>query len=300
MTRRDILRVFGPDGVSGLEPWSVDEVAFARGSYTDDTQMMLATARACLDAASAWRQTGILDVEGAAYGRYLEWYQTQDDPDARRRPGVTCLTALGSGDQGCMDDPINDRKGSGGIMRVTPIGVAFAPERAFEIAAEVAAVTHGHPAGFLSAGVFADVLSRAARGQGLPDAVADARETLLGFEDVDETLDALDRAVELYISDIHPVEGVQHLGEGWVAEEALAIAVFCALSYPEDWERGTLAAVNITGDSDTTGCLTGALLGASLGESALPLAWLDELEDAAEIAQLAGDVWNEFVGRAVG
>jgi ADP-ribosylglycohydrolase len=221
---------------------------------------------------------------------------TQDDPEQRRRPGITCLTALESGECGCMDEPVNDRKGSGGIMRVTPVGLAFEPERAFEAAAEVAAVTHGHPTGFLSAGVFADVLSRSSRGREVPDAVSEAREHLLGYDDLDETLDALDQAVELYISGVHPVEAIQQMGEGWIAEEALAIALFCAMSYPQDWVLATLAAVNITGDSDTTGCLTGALLGASLGESALPLEWIDDLEDEALIAQLAEDVWAEFVG----
>ena len=180
---------------------------------------------------------------------------------------------------------------------MTPVGIAFEPERAFEIGAEVAAVTHGHPTGFLSAGAFADVLSRAARGLSIQESAAETREYLLGYDDIDESLEAFDHAVELYISGVHPVEAIQQLGEGWVAEEALAIALFCAMSYPEDWVAGVLAAVNITGDSDTTGCLTGALLGARLGESVIPIEWLDELEDASSIAQLAEDVWAEFVGR---
>ncbi len=297
MSRREILATFGLDGLAKPEPWTADGAALAAGSYTDDTQMMIATARACLDAAVAWRSSGILDVGGAAHERYLEWLQTQDDPQQRRRPGTTCLSALRSGEVGCVDDPINDRKGSGGIMRVTAVGIAFGPERAFEIGAEVAAVTHGHATGFLSAGVFADVLSRTARGLSVQESIAETREYLLGYDDIDESLDAVDHAVELYIAGAHPVEAIQQLGEGWIAEEALAIALFCAMSYPEDWVGGVLAAVNITGDSDTTGCLAGALLGARLGESAIPIEWLDELEDASSIAQLAEDVWAEFVGR---
>ena len=115
MSRREILETFGLDGLTKPEPWTADGLALARGSYTDDTQMMIATGRACLDAAAAWRSSGILDVGGAAHERYLAWLQTQGDPEQRRRPGATCLNALQSGEVGCVDDPINDRKGSGGI-----------------------------------------------------------------------------------------------------------------------------------------------------------------------------------------
>jgi ADP-ribosylglycohydrolase len=160
MTRRQIMDRFGPDGVVGLEPWETDEANFTRGSFTDDTQMMLATGLALLDAALVWRRTGILDVADSAHLRYLEWLETQTDLRHRRGPGATCLAALESGESGSIDDSINGSKGSGGIMRVTPMGIALEPERALEAAAEVAAVTHGHPTGYLCAGAFADILSR--------------------------------------------------------------------------------------------------------------------------------------------
>jgi ADP-ribosylglycohydrolase len=289
-TRSEIIKAFGPDGVRGLEPWD----GRPRGAFTDDTQMMLATARGLLDATQAWRTGGVDDVSSAIHARYLEWYGTQADPVMARRPGNTCLTALASGVPGGTFEPINDSKGSGGIMRVAPVGLAYAPERAFEVGMETAALTHGHPTGYLAAGFFADVVARVARGTGLAGAVAETREIAAGYDDVDETLDAADRAVELYISDVHPTEGVPLIGQGWIAEEALGIALFCALSYPQAWEEGVLAAVNITGDSDTTGCLVGALLGAALGYGALPPAWLEDLEDREIIEQLAEELRRTY------
>jgi len=294
MSRLQIIREVGPDGVRGFLPWTTSACSFPPGSYTDDTQMMFATATALLDSLAEWRASGIDTKVDCAYERYLAWRGSQDEPGQARRPGQTCLASLRSGRMGTIDDPINDRKGSGGIMRVAPIGLAAEPERAFEIAAEVAAITHGHPSGYVAAGFYADVIARLLRGSPVPEAVAEARELLLGWEGYEETLDAVDLAVELYISDVHPVEAIRMIGEGWIAEEALGIALLCAMSYPEDWEEGTLAAVNITGDSDTTGALTGALLGVHLGVKEIPAALVRNIEDSGAIHDVADKLFDAF------
>jgi len=74
----------------------------------------------------------------------------------RRTPGNTCLSALRSATHqnfGTIDDHINNSKGCGGVMRVAPAGLMFhdSPEYAFRVAADCAAITHGHPSGYLSA-----------------------------------------------------------------------------------------------------------------------------------------------------
>jgi ADP-ribosylglycohydrolase len=76
------------------------------------------------------------------------------------------------------------------------------------------------------------------------------------------------------------------LGEGWTAEEALALAIYCSLEASE----GVLLAVNHSGDSDSTGSMTGNLLGAHLGSGGLPKLWLHELEMREEIERLSQDL----------
>lgn len=290
-----IVERYGPHGLRTLEPWD----GRPAGSYTDDTQLMLATARALLDAAELWEREQSADPAQLAWAHYTAWCETQNDSFHARRPGQTCLDSIRSGHPGDTFDPINDRKGAGGIMRVAPVGLLLEPDRAFEVAVDLAALTHGHPSGYLAAGVYADIVARIVRGAGTAQAVAGAREQLLGWEDdAVETLDALDLAVELFMSDAHPGEAIALIGEGWVAEEALGIAVYCALSYPEDWTEGVLAAVNITGDSDTTGCLTGALLGTALGQHAIPGAWLDRLEGSGELVGAARALWQARTGHS--
>ena len=63
-----------------------------------------------------------------------------------------------------------------------------------------------------------------------------------------------------------------------MAEETLAIAVYCALKYENDFDRALIAAVNHGGDSDSTGAVTGNILGARLGARAIPEKYLDRLE----------------------
>jgi ADP-ribosylglycohydrolase len=88
------------------------------------------------------------------------------------------------------------------------------------------------------------------------------------------------------------------LGGGWVGEQALAIAVCCALT-AEDFAEGVLRAVNHSGDSDSTGAICGNLLGAQLGEEAIPAAWLAELELREAIARLADDLFACGTGARV-
>ncbi len=93
-------------------------------------------------------------------------------------------------------------------------------------------------------------------------------------------------------------EAVESLGGGWVAEEALAIAVFCALK-AQDFAHGVLLAVNHSGDSDSTGAIAGNILGTLLGFEALPEALLSPLEQRAEIDQVARDLAS-VSGGAIG
>ncbi len=72
------------------------------------------------------------------------------------------------------------------------------------------------------------------------------------------------------------------------ASHALAVAVYCAL-VAEDVAHGLRLAVNHGGDSAAAGTLCGALLGALHGETALPPAWLAELEGRATLLELCDD-----------
>src|SRR5690606_6942331 len=90
-------------------------------------------------------------------------------------------------------------------------------------------------------------------------------------------------------------ETLATLGEGWVAEEALAIALYALLAAP-DFTSGILLAVNHDGDSDSTGAMAGNLLGARHGVDNIPRRWLSAVELGSTVAAMADDLatWPDW------
>ena len=278
MRYSDIARHFGGAGVRDLS--NGDQIS-------DDTQMSLFTAEGLLNAHRSGRS-----AVKSVYRSYLRWYYTQCGvrmPGAKyeggllreaaifasRAPGTTCLSSLSSGKMGTLANPINHSRGCGGVMRVAPCAVF---PQAFDLGCRIAAITHGHPGGYISAGALAELLQKLYYGQSLPDAVNDLIIELDEIEDADSTRDALQHAVDLAAEGRPCAPSVRELGEGWVGEEALAIGVYCALSFPTDFAQSLRLAVNHDGDSDSTGSICGNIMGMLLGAGAIPMEWRDGVE----------------------
>ncbi len=285
MTLDQIKSRFGPRGLT--QP---------AGSlqYTDDTQMSLATAVGCLQAWVRYSNKAICHPPSIIYPHYIDWLKTQDDPKQRRAPGNTCLAALRSGKMGTIKEPINNSKGCGGVMRTAPVGLALLPgdeHGAFHIGAETAALTHGHPSGYLTAGFLAEMIALLVRGSTLEEALDASTTRLVRYDGHAETLAKVEQAKRLAASAQDVEHSIAELGAGWVGEEALAIAIYCALKFPDDWAQGVLAAVNHSGDSDSTGSICGAILGTRLGLRAIPGEWVRDVENAAYIMKVADDLY---------
>lgn len=102
----------------------------------------------------------------------------------------------------------------------------------------------------------------------------------------------MNKAVKLAGKNINDLDAIYELGEGWVAEETLAIAVYCALKYENDFEKAIITSVNHNGDSDSTGAVTGNIIGAYLGMNAIPEKFLTNLELKDVISEIAADLYN--------
>src|ERR1017187_5528696 len=119
---------------------------------------------------------------------------------ARRAPGNTCMSALGAGGRGSISHPINDSKGCGGVMRVAPIGLiskGIKPEQTFQLAAEAAACTHGHPSGYLSAGAMAAMVRFLAEGADLRSAADQSLAILRSYARHGGSEAAIEKAIAL-------------------------------------------------------------------------------------------------------
>lgn len=311
MNWTEIQRVFGPDGLSDYAP------AYGRiGAITDDTQMTLFTAEGLLRAYVRGSSRGICNPQGVMANAYLRWLRTQSEtgereranigadgwllglPElhSRRAPGNTCLQALHEYQSERSIRAINNSKGCGGVMRVAPVGMFHWSlhggkrlAETFQQAADFAEITHGHPSGYLPAGFLAVVVQLLLDGQSLVAAIAAAKAELQKHSFHEETLWAIEYAEQLASNGVAPQDAISQLGEGWVAEEALAISLYCAHT-ATSVRHGLLMAVNHSGDSDSTGSITGNLMGAQLGVESIPQSWLDSLELSSEIAEIAEDL----------
>lgn len=310
MSRDEIVRRFGSGGITEYVS-AYDRI----GAITDDTQMTLFTAEGLLRAWVRGCLKGVSTYSGVTAHAYLRWLLTQGLKPAervmtetdemgwlfrqpelhhRRAPGNTCLSALLE-TRSLGKPAINSSKGCGGVMRVAPVGLFGAQSmsgmQVFDLGVELAALTHGHPTGSLTGGCLAAMVHALVQGQNLQGALDIAKQILAGKAQHEETLHALETAERLATSALPRDVAIAELGEGWVAEEALAISVYCAL-VAKDFRDGIILAVNHDGDSDSTGSITGNLLGTMLGVSVIPSRWLDGLELRSVIAELAGDLYR--------
>ena len=316
MFEEDIFRRFGENGIT--EFVLHNDVA----EISDDTQMTLFTATGLLVGTTRGMNRGIMaNYEDYVRYSYKDWYRTQTEPYPlsgrchswlvnvpqlfqRRAPGNTCMSALESDEIGSVARRINRSKGCGGVMRVAPVGLYACDSNmsiicSDRLGAEVAAITHGHGLGWLPAAALVHIIRRLAENENetIYDAVKDSIDMLLKeyieSEYLQVLLSLMQKAIELSSEDCDDLDAIHLLGKGWVAEETLAIAIYCALKYPKDLEKALIAAVNHGGDSDSTGAITGNILGAALGESAIPDKFLEKLELRKVIREIADDLFAD-------
>lgn len=261
---------------------------------------------------------------------YEEWYETQNgvrnyydlhtcwirdikELNVCRSPGSTCLSALYD-----VKNVNNDSKGCGGIMRVAPValflwaeneriikyhGTPFTIKVIDKHAGDSAAITHKHPLGYISAALFVDVLYHLLDTQGpvtvdmVCDYVSSALSRLTNIYTSKEEAKAFgelwyvsNQAINLAKKDVEDSEAIRLLGEGWVAEETWAIALYCTLKHLDSFEDAVVASVNHDGDSDSTGAVCGNLMGVVVGYEGIPEKYKTNIEMKDVILAIANDM----------
>lgn len=311
-----IEKQYGPDGIQDYELY------MGQARISDDTQMTLFTGEGLI----LWQEYGRkFTPQHYIWLAYKDWYNMQRDnfhpkekftwlwkvPEmaASRAPGITCLNALSQNEGGSVADPINNSKGCGGVMRVAPVGAFLNRNPEMEdqievvnrVAAEAAALTHGHPFGYLSGAAFAHIVNRllyggCTYGDTLEDIVRESMSALEEYFDDNgfarKMADLMEKAIVFSHNDKSDLENLKELGEGWVGEEALIVAVYCALKYQDDFSKALTVSVNHSGDSDSTGAILGNILGAKIGYEAIPDKWKENLECHDAILKVAERMWK--------
>ncbi|HEY1486647.1 MAG TPA: ADP-ribosylglycohydrolase family protein [Micromonosporaceae bacterium] len=302
-TVAEITSAYGPAGPHDLPVPAL---------VTDDTQMALAVADGLLVALRRGPLTAAT-FEPPVRDRFLQWWRS---PDNNRAPGMTCLDACATmaGGVGWRDASVIGSKGCGANMRVTPI--ALPPdltdgERAGAAQLQ-AAMTHGHPTALAASELTMWAVRWALDGLPLAELPRRLRDRCISQRTIyrsewlgtlseraqqepadfiargwDECLAVLDR---LDLALAHPNRAADPClatGAGWVAEEALATALHCALLYPDEPVKALSRAARTSGDSDSIAALAGAIIGAAHGVTGWPAEWPERIEYADELARIA-------------
>lgn len=301
MSLDEIRGKYGPGGIRYYE--LVDGEAL----FSDDTQMLLFT----LEGICMWEEIrksnpGV-KLRNCLYSAYHDWIFTQENPGSRkeqhkvhtklylnpkmhcrRGPGFTCIRALRSNKKGSLLTPCNDSKGNGGVMRVAPVGFSlprssWALKDVILMGAESAALTHGHPLGYISSGLMVALINECVYGSSasLKQAIllsVDATAEVFGsYPDTAELRRLIHAAIALSETQTDDVEAIAQLGHSACAESTMAIAVYCALKYSESFDDAIIAAVNFNGDSDTVAAVAGNILGAWHGIGFIDEKWISPL-----------------------
>lgn len=223
---------------------------------------------------------------------HYTWLRDLPELAHRRAPGITCLNACES--LLAHRDVENNSKGCGGIMRVAPMGLFDASFKESggsgfyyktvylaEAGAHIARVTHLHPLGYLPAALMTLLLSRIVPltpdevKESIIDIINGGLDVMMNMYGNDyakykEYLRTLTlKAVNLAHSNISDIQAIMQLGEGWTAEEAWAISLYCVIRHIDNMKEAIIAAVNHDGDSDSTGSITGNIMGAIYGYEAI-------------------------------
>ena len=315
-------------GKGGIQEYLLDPTS-GKALISDDTQMSLFTANGILVGETRGRMRGIQGPlrsyvaiayqdwlktqEGAYFGtskrgqnsRSATWLMDIPELYSQRAPGRTCISELVKlqDNNYCSSDYVsekrNNSKGCGGVMRVAPLGLHYNNIDLNTLdmeGAQLAAITHSHPLGYMPAAILVHIVNRAVYAPEMPlaEIVAEARDTATDiFKDEDyinDLDDLVNLAIDLSENEDSDINNIHMLGEGWTAEETLAIAIYCSLKYQNDFSAGIIASVNHRGDSDSTGAVTGNILGAVNGYSAIDEKWKTDLELADIIIEMAEDL----------
>jgi ADP-ribosylglycohydrolase len=304
---KEICDRFGPNGPQ--------EIAGNPARVTDDTQMTLAVGQALVEAGAA--NLTVASLEPALRRTFVEWLHS---PDNNRAPGMTCLQACEYLETGLPWQQATrpNSKGCGANMRVVPVGLLPVddPTRA-AVAQFQAALTHGHPTALAASDLTAAAITYLVKG-GEPQQLStqlrnyaltqrlvyhadwlgslwqrpgiDTPEEFIrcGWDECLAVLDRLDAALVNPNRDIDPCLAI---GEGWVAEEALATGLLCFLLFPKEPLAALRRAALTAGDSDSIACFAGAFAGAYLGMAAWPEDWVIRIEYRDQLAAL-GQLWD--------
>lgn len=316
MGMNSIFLSYGKDGITDL--------SLTDREFTDDTQMSVALAEGLLDAHKAAAidpngPAGLMDSPGWVMPyvarRFVDWAFSKEN---NRSPGSSCMGGCRTLRTGVPwhESGVPGALGCGSVMRVAPIGLLYSDEDSIKKIAEASAITtHASEPAARSAHLGALAIRMALDGRSAEDIVYLLIEEMLSL--VTPETQKLHTLLVQVLGSVHATTegqakpwmvmdyGEDRLGQSWVADEALASALYCvclAEARGEGYVEAVRYGANTPGDSDSIACIAGGIAGALWGLGSgidgrgVPAEWVDMIEKSAYLGDLADRLADASAG----
>jgi ADP-ribosyl-[dinitrogen reductase] hydrolase len=257
------------------------------GTWSDDSSMLLCTVESLV--AHEFSPNDLA-------GRFLRW-----DKENHWTPhgivfdmGVTTSIAIRQYAMGtraleCGGRDLHDN-GNGSLMRILPVCLRFAEADNATFVKRIeqaSSITHGHKRALMACVLHGLVVRRLLRNETPAFAVAAAQRefTALYEPDFSEEMTAFRMALNPRLAEFPEYE----ISSGGYVIETLEASLWCLLT-TDNFCDCVLNAVNLGGDTDTTGCVAGGLAGVCYGHDSIPCDWVTALARCEEVREL----FNQF------
>lgn len=314
MRLAEIRQNYGPNGLRGYD------LVNGYADVTSNTQLAAFTCNGLLIALTRGQMTGRM----APFVKYIalsdkEWMFSQrrwDSPEhsfcwlqqekelcRRNCMDTRMLETINRGNFGTLDDPKNNFITPGSLTTAIGVGLFDNKDRMGQeeldlLGAEAVALTHGGSLAFLSGAALAHMISTCLKNPEIPfpELVQDTIDALLSqfahnYTRTYELIQMLKLAVDLAANSALEDADVMDQLHCENSAQVLAGAVYACIAGKEDFDSSLIIAVNHSGRSSTVGAVVGALLGLRQKEEALPEFYIECLEPAEILMELADDLF---------
>ena len=258
------------------------------GTWSDDTSMMIAT----IDSINAKNGIDLKDIalKFSAFKNHASYTATGEVFDI----GNTCRMAIDKFEENredptlCGIDDIN-ANGNGSLMRILPIAY-YAIEKKLkeyeilELVRQISSMTHAHEISVMGCYFYVRYVIFLLNGKDKYSAYSMAKCVDYGMFK-EETQEVYSRLIK---DDISKVKVNDIKSAGYIVD-SLEAAIWVTLK-SENYKEAVIGAINLGGDTDTIGALTGALAGIVYGYDFIPEEWKDNIAKKEYLM----DIFEEF------
>lgn len=259
------------------------------GTWSDDSSLTFCTAESLLDG---------YDAESIA-NYFIRWYKEGFwgahhqlfDIGNTTRYGLSRI--IRNGFQKFSGDSDEDSNGNGSLMRILPMAFYLTKiediDTRYHIIKEVSSITHAHFRSVLSCFIYVDFAIHLINGYTPQDAYNLMQETVNDFikkmEFNQKEVELFDRVLKMNIATVD----VDFIHSSGYVLSTLEASLWCLLN-STTYVEATLKAVNLGGDTDTTGTVTGGIAAIAYGIDDVPDRWLTTLARKEDIISLANQL----------